>query len=546
MLILFVFSVAFTPNLEAAPHRAPTPIRDIYTILFVLDGCRGDIFYHLLDRGELPNIQRWIVAPGVRFNEAITVFPSATVNAYQSMVSGLFPAHAGIPYLTWLQRKPLRVHEFMSLRGPAHLNASFRNFYLSPRGATRRSTSLYDDLSDYPTAAIYTQFYRHARIRAPLLPIHAAWDVFARHEYLKLDPLAMHQLKKLFAQSLRKIPRFSLVSLLGTDSIGHHLGPTHPDIATNLKQFDAQLGDFVDQLHQRELWDRTYIVITSDHGMHALQGMFDLPRLLAQHGLHLLRHPRYRRANVFVGARGISTATMTLRGARGWRIPITLAELRAYPVANHGESTRRNSAKGALRGRLHPALPVEGATRAPEIDVVDLLRTDPHVELLLVRDGDRVRVWRGMQEGMLQQHRTPSHTLYSYDARRDDPLQLRRYAPLRKFLHGQALPADVWNRLLAHTQTPGIVPGLAHIFSDGRVGDIVVIADPAFDFFQDKRGTHGTAHREDMHVPLVMRGPGLAPAVRDAAQVTDLYPTMQRWFGLPQRLDLIDGRPLFE
>jgi len=42
-----------------------------------------------------------------------------------------------------------------------------------------------------------------------------------------------------------------------------------------------------------------------------------------------------------------------------------------FCVASHGESTQGSSATGALRGRLHAALPLEGATLAPEIDEVD-------------------------------------------------------------------------------------------------------------------------------------------------------------------------------
>ena len=48
---------------------------------FLLDGARIDLFREFLERGDLPNIARYLVEPG-RFTAATTVFPSVTGVAY--------------------------------------------------------------------------------------------------------------------------------------------------------------------------------------------------------------------------------------------------------------------------------------------------------------------------------------------------------------------------------------------------------------------------------------------------------------------------------
>ena len=70
-------------NIESQPN----------IIFIVLDTCRADIFYQLLDEGKLPGIQQ-IAADATKYRNATSVAPW-TVPSHGSMFSGLYPAGHG-------------------------------------------------------------------------------------------------------------------------------------------------------------------------------------------------------------------------------------------------------------------------------------------------------------------------------------------------------------------------------------------------------------------------------------------------------------------
>ncbi|MBI4238916.1 MAG: alkaline phosphatase family protein [Deltaproteobacteria bacterium] len=503
-----------------AAYAAPRPIRDVYVVLMVLDGCPAALFNQLLRDGQLPNLTTHLVKPGVTFTDAIATYPSTTSTGYQAMVSGLFPGHAGIPYLEWFERATEQVHRFLSLRGFKRLNTSFRNWYDATAG------TLFEDLQGHETAAVYTQFFRSASTRTPTNPLPAAWAVVVQGRLEQMNALAQRDLLTLFQRPVAEIPRFTLAGLLATDFLGHKLGTDHPRVQQVLRDFDTFFGELVTLLRHRELLDKTYLIVTSDHGMHDIIGTFELKTVLRRQGLRVTPPAKPHYADLYFGARGVSVATLTARGPNGWQEPITLEALQAYP--------RR---------------------AADPIDLLELLTTAPELDLVLVREPviqqagereQRVRLYRRQQMGILRSVRRGAETLYGYDARSGDPLEFTHDPQLRALTDGRLLTASNWIARLAHTSTPGAVPMLAQLFDDGHAGDLVVAATPDFDFLHEKRATHGTHYAMDMHVPLVIRGPGIRPNRRRLAQLVDLYPTMLRWFSLPVPLNRIDGRPLFE
>ena len=74
------------------------------TFFFLVDGARVDVFQELLERGDLPNVSRYLVEPGA-FRPAVSVFPSVTGVAYIPYLTGLFPGRANIPGYRWFDRR---------------------------------------------------------------------------------------------------------------------------------------------------------------------------------------------------------------------------------------------------------------------------------------------------------------------------------------------------------------------------------------------------------------------------------------------------------
>src|SRR5207249_8831468 len=68
-----------------------------------MDGARHDVLHDLLERGELPNLARWVIEPG-GITVATTVFPSTTGVAYIPFLFGRYPGTANVPGIRWLDR----------------------------------------------------------------------------------------------------------------------------------------------------------------------------------------------------------------------------------------------------------------------------------------------------------------------------------------------------------------------------------------------------------------------------------------------------------
>src|SRR5260370_16352074 len=81
---------------------APQPNRK--KVAFVLiDGAGHDVLRVLLDRGDLPNLARWVLEPG-GMTVGTTVFPSTTGVAYIPFLFGRYPGPAQVPGIRWLDR----------------------------------------------------------------------------------------------------------------------------------------------------------------------------------------------------------------------------------------------------------------------------------------------------------------------------------------------------------------------------------------------------------------------------------------------------------
>src|SRR5213594_967849 len=108
-------------------------------VVFVLmDGARHDVLHDLLDRGELPNLARWVIEPG-GITVATTVFPSTTGVAYIPFLFGRYPGPANVPGARWLDRTGaaggLRA-QWRAARSYCGVQASWINRGLA-RGASR-------------------------------------------------------------------------------------------------------------------------------------------------------------------------------------------------------------------------------------------------------------------------------------------------------------------------------------------------------------------------------------------------------------------------
>lgn len=478
-------------------------INDIYVIHLVLDGLRYDMLNQQVAEGNVPTLAEYFVKNGATFDKAITTYPTVSSPGYISFATGLSAGYSGVFFLEWFDRTKGKPVGYLTPSGYNRINSDLLN-----RLELRRSnepllytpTTIFEKLKDQPTAALYTPFNKGAAVAIPKkFPVKALWRGLVTKDGLALNRMAMDELKKLFEGPENKIPRYSLVALYGTDFYGHKAGPHSEEIQWDLKQFDAAFGDFMNLLEKRGLKNKTYVILSSDHGMHATGKLLELKKILAQKGI---KDPK----RIYASNRGVSSTFIYVAGESGWEEFPTLYDLQNF-------TARKNEV----------------------LNLTDLLLSEPAIGWLATRDGaDRVKIFSKEGEGLMVQTTVGNETRYAYRFRGEDPLDYAKNPTLAGMLNGKPYTAREWFSASVDATRPNAVPDLSNLFQDPRAGDILVEAAAPWSFRTAKAGTHGSLSQGDMHIPLWMWGPDLPKGRFGEARSVDVYPTVLRWFGLKE------------
>lgn len=308
--ILFVFISLLLFNTAALANDKIKDINDIHVVHFVLDGLRPDVLQQAVKKGKVPTLQKYFVEGGTTFENAITTFPTVSSPGYISFTTGFGAAKSGIFFLEWFDRETKKTIGYLTLKNHDRVNTD-----LAPEVVT-----LFEKLSPLPTAAIYTPFQRGATIKHPQkLPWAAAGHSLITQDSLVLNKLAMKSLTKYFSKPTLKIPRYTLIGLYGTDNAGHHYGPESEEVILELEQFDLLFKKFLNVLDQKKLREKTYLILSSDHGMHATGKKLDLRKILFKKG--------WDRQSLYISNRGVSTTFIYLRNQKvGEEIPENLIQ----------------------------------------------------------------------------------------------------------------------------------------------------------------------------------------------------------------------------
>jgi predicted AlkP superfamily pyrophosphatase or phosphodiesterase len=75
-------------------------------------------------------------------------------------------------------------------------------------------------------------------------------------------------------------PRLIMSWWHGADSIAHKLGPNHESVKNQIKKQDKLLLSLIDQIEDRKLWDKTTLIVVSDHGMSEISNLINIKEIL--------------------------------------------------------------------------------------------------------------------------------------------------------------------------------------------------------------------------------------------------------------------------
>ncbi len=261
--------------------------------LMLLDGqSHTELCYRLeRDPGSIPNLRRLIESGVMLKHGSITNFPSITWPSHNAIGTGAWCGHHGIVNPSYYQREQRQV---VSPQGQQFDTAGFLSGNVETLfEAFHRVYGEWDGAHGGAfTASIIEPCVRgadHATLERRLIgdrarlieltqetehEISPRWkEELEEHGHKmmgEIDNRGLAQARQLFSDDSHAIPRFVFHEFSQPDSAAHDYGPHHEGARQALDETDVRIGHILRMLDDRNLFDSTLFIITTDHGM-ALQ-----------------------------------------------------------------------------------------------------------------------------------------------------------------------------------------------------------------------------------------------------------------------------------
>jgi hypothetical protein len=481
-------------------------------MLFLVDGFGRDVFHRALAEGHLPHIEKHLIRRGVKVEHAVAAIPTITYSNAVTLITGLFPGHHGVISNRWFDPSEFVARDYISIAtyqlvdndytAPTIHDLLYREDTYSFQAAQRRGVT--DTIDNWMTSGINWFF----------------------GNYTGVDCLVAQNLELVAqrAPNRGRWPAFILAYFPGVDHIGHKYGPHTPQYLRAIQNLDQQIGRICDGLIQADVYDSTYLMLVSDHGVisvlrHQLLNVTQWleSRLGPRRVVRVLpnwNERRAREAEVVVATVGSRWCALYVRGTDEW----------GPPYYTNGPTEDDATPWLSTQFLEHPA-----------------------VELAAGRRGED-SVWFHTRRGTgwIERRVTNATTEYRYHPEPADALGYLDDPALASFVEAGWHPSRSWLERTVTSPYPDLVPQLVEMFDSPRSGDIVLFASAGWDFArEDPRGGHGSILPGEMLVPMVIAGPDLpVGAVIPYARNTDVMPTLLDLLGAHDRIsnpEQLDG-----
>ena len=460
-------------------------------VFFLVDGARADVMQDLIEAGELPSLQRYILDRG-DYRKAVTSFPSTTGPAHVAFLTGCTPGSCNLPGIRWFDRyQPHRFTHFHQSRS-----------YVGPGGLCMDSDLKADirtifDYFEHP-AGVFSFLNRGLGILENQTLLSKTWYwVFAHYSgyWQSVDDAAWRYVDR----AIDREADFLSVVFPAVDEYSHYTDPFSDETLNAYRAFDKGLGRLAERLQRQNKLDDTLFVISSDHGLTATHTHFELWSFLDELGFNTLYYPKILRngCNAVSMVSGNGMSHVYFKKGDSWEERPSYEEIRSM-----GDE-----------------------------DPVDALLSQEAIDLVAIRsagDGAIVCGRRGVAE--IRETRSG----ISYRVRDgEDPFG---YGDMPEEVSQEQMLSTTFD-----TDYPDAPYQLLRVFRSPRSGDFVVSARNGFDLryrheHPEHRATHGSLHRDHMHVPLFMNADISAEYVR----TVDIFPSMLNLMGHTVEGD-IDG-----
>ncbi len=248
-----------------------------HVILFLINGINASFLKDLFKKGELPNIQRYLLDSGCMM-ELTGAFPSTTGPALTPFITGCFPGTCNLPGARWFDREvpPSKVLTMNRFRDYIGWGAYIMDHDLSGSVNT---------IFEYSKSAvnIFGMLNRGCGIiRDPaFFRLHSLYHNKKTFDAKELENAAFEWLE----DAIRKKSDFIFYTF---PSLNIH--NANEEKIDALRRFDETIASTVSILKQRGIFDKTVLFIASDHSKDIAYNQFDLVEFL-ETKLPTLKYP---------------------------------------------------------------------------------------------------------------------------------------------------------------------------------------------------------------------------------------------------------------
>lgn len=423
-------------------------------IFLLVDGVPFSVFNSLLQKGLLPNTDKHIIKRGC-LKKAVSVFPSTTGPAYIPLFMGMMPGEANLPGIRWLSKKNyIKVSKYKSPGICSYLGPE--SFLFNEHIPNDKKTIFEYFPKNSNIFNMLTRGCTNDRVKHSKLFHYAYSYLLSRWDHA--DRVATRHMLKAVDEG------DDLIVCLypGIDEFGHHFGITSGKTIKEYINVDQGIGKLFDLLKKKGLYDKTLVVLSSDHGLTDTHTHIDVSGHLNKKGLRCLEYPVL------------------------WKKDPVCASM----VSGNGMINlyiKNPDGNGAWGPRLE-------MDKCKELGYVSALLELKGIDFIAGKTKNGVEVLSSKGKGLIS---NSSGIRYEYTG--EDPLKYGRKIDVKD--HEEALK-ETFNSYF-----PDGIVQLLQIFEAERSGDMVISASPGYDLrkrfeIKEHHATHGALNAEQMFIPF--------------------------------------------
>ncbi len=526
--------------------------QDRYVVLIVVDGgsferavelfeqaARDDEQYREEINRAFPNISQLFLREGAYTLNGVTIWPSSSVPANTSIVTGAYPRKTDIVGQRYYERS-LRHHmSFIGLGITAHNNE------LSTDVRT-----IYEYFPEARSVAVIQICNRGCSLYVPGQPddeyAERAWEWIV----LCLNGLAQRT-------GVPGVPRLTVITFGHIDHMSHTTYLDSPEAVEAYINVDKLIGRMTAFLSSRGLLDKTIIVLTSDHGIAPVTNHLTIDRVLED-----LRFDTFQSFKYLVKTEwGMFESNFWNGGRRDF-------DKRYNCVALWGGNSdallyfkgQERDAQGAVVRSSWDIIPTQESLEnyhcgGEDINIVErLLQHSPGIRFVITHPAPNQYLIRTLEGAsrITEQPLTEVDAAYRYDVLwGEDPLEYAHEPTLEPYVStGRWLTDREWLDLTCTMHYPDAIHRLANSFGSPRSADLHLVAADGWDFTpaglsrKVLTGSHGGLDRKQSMVPIMFWGRGVKRAELMTGRTVDILPTILELLDVPYDPAAVSGRPL--